>query len=78
MPPWTAPQGQDPGHSVPMTKVKISCLWMCLSRVISKGLSELILASIGNFSSACQSDTNHTQGPMSPKRLFSAGWVEAP
>lgn len=57
--------------------VTTSCLWLCVSRVISTGLSKLILASIGNFSSAWQSDTNHTQGPMSPKRLFSPGWVEA-
>ena len=59
-------------------KDKPSCLWMCLWRVISKGLSELILARVGSFSSACQSDTNHAQGPMSPKRLFSPSWVEAP
>ena len=40
---------------------KNSYLWMHLSRVISKGLSELILAGTGSFSSAWQSDTNHAQ-----------------
>ena len=40
---------------------KNSYLWMHLSRVISKGLSELILAGTGSFPSAWQSDTNHAQ-----------------
>lgn len=64
MPDWKAPRVQPANH-----KDKASCL--CTQEVfLGKGIAELFLPGLGDFSPTCQSDTSHSQTPKSPLRLF--------
>lgn len=69
------PQGQGPGRSVQVTKITPAACGCVFQESLSRASQSSFRLSVGSFSSACQSDTNHARAPRTPKDCFhQAGW----